>query len=142
MPRRIESVQDLAQLPQPELLPCLMALRKAIEKARQCHADDCLHGRSPAEAPLRFDAFEWGVRRKTGDLDQPIRLDPSTPIDEIPLRREARAALNSLGIYYVEDLSAISEQELLVKNSIGRQTAGRLRAALLRVGMDFLPNDS
>ena len=141
MSRRIESVQDLAQLPPEELLPCLRALRGAIGEARRKRAEDRREGRVAADAPLSFPAFDWyprGSRR----VSLPARIDPSTPIDEIPIRSGARAALKSLGIFYLEDLSAITERELLVKESIGRHTAGLLREVLLRVGLDFLPNRS
>jgi DNA-directed RNA polymerase alpha subunit len=107
--------------------------------ARRKRAEDRREGRLAADVPLSFPAFDWCPRgRRRAEL--PARVDPSTPIDEIPMRTGARAALNSLGIFYLEDLSAISERELLVKESIGRHTAELLREVLLRVGLDFLPN--
>ncbi|MDM0033394.1 hypothetical protein QTI33_14760 [Variovorax sp. J22P271] len=139
--RRIESVQDLAQLPPEELLPCLRALRDAIGEARRKRAEDRREGRVAADAPFSFPAFDWYPRGSRGG-ELPARVDPSTPIEEIPMRTGARAALNSLGIFYLEDLSAITERELMVKESIGRHTAERLREVLLRVGLDFLPNRS
>jgi len=70
----------------------------------------------------------------------PIQLSPETPIDEISVRASARDALKELSIFCIEDLSAISEQELLKEVAIGPKTLGRLREVLSRVGLDFLPN--
>jgi len=139
--RRIESIQDLAQLPPEELLPCLRALRNAIGEARRKRAEDSRERRIAPDAPLSFPAFDW-YPRAARQSNLPVRVDPATPIEEIPMRTGARAALNSLGIFYLEDLSVISERELLVKESIGRHTAELLRETLRRAGLDFLPNGS
>ncbi|MDM0026711.1 hypothetical protein [Variovorax saccharolyticus] len=56
------------------------------------------------------------------------------------MRSAAREALRNLSIFCIDDLSAISEQELLNEEAIGAKTVGRLREVLARVGLDFLPN--
>ena len=56
------------------------------------------------------------------------------------MRAKARGALFELHILCVEDLSAISEQELMTTEAIGAKTVNRLREALTRIGLDFLPN--
>ena len=58
------------------------------------------------------------------------------------MRAKARGALFELNIFCVEDLSAISEQELMMTDAIGAKTVNRLREVLACVGLDFLPDPS
>jgi hypothetical protein len=137
--RTIQCIDDLAQLPNEELLACLGALRLTIVEAKRQHAVALRERVIPAGLPFAFPSFNWrpkGPQR----LNTPIRLQPDTPIDEIPVRASAREALRELSIFCIEDLSEISEQELLREEGIGAKTVGRLRAILARVGLDFLPN--
>ncbi len=137
--RTIQSIDDLAQLPDGELLACLGALRAAIVEAKRQHAVALREHLLPVDAPFSFRSFNWrpkGPQR----LDTPAQLKPETPIDEIAVRASAREALRELSIFCVEDLSAISEQELLQEEAIGAKTVGRLREILAHVGLDFLPN--
>jgi len=134
----IQTINDLAQLPDDELLPCLTAIRAAVVEARRIHSISQREGLVAKDAPFVFPSFTWrpkGSRR----LDVPP-LRPETPIEEIPLRASTHRALKELGILRVEDLSAISESELLRKHAIGRNTVARLREFLTRTGMDFAPN--
>jgi hypothetical protein len=137
--RTIQSVDDLAQLPDAELLACVGALRAAIVEAKRRHAMALRERAIPMGSPFAFPTFEWrpkGPQR----LDLPTQLRPDTPIDEIPVRASARGVLRELRIFCIEDLSAISEQELLQEDAIGAKTLCRLREILTRVGLDFLPN--
>ncbi|MDM0073451.1 hypothetical protein QTH90_03605 [Variovorax sp. J2P1-59] len=139
MSRTIRSVDDLAQLPDDELLACLGQLRAAIHEAKRKHAAARREARISADTAFEFHVFEWrpkGPQR----LDAPIKLSPQTPVEEIPVRASAREALCKLNIFCVEDLSAISEQELMMKEAIGAKTVNRLREVLARVGLDFLSN--
>ncbi|MDM0002311.1 hypothetical protein QTI24_27155 [Variovorax sp. J22P240] len=135
----IRSVGDLAQLPDDELLACLGRLRAAIHEAKRKHAAARREARIPADKAFEFHTFEWrpkGPQR----LAAPSKLSPQTPIEEIPVRASAREALSELNIFCVDDLSAISEQELMMKQAIGAKTLNRLREVLACVGLDFLPN--
>lgn len=135
----IRSVDDLAQLPDDELLACLGALRSAIQQAKRQHAAAARSRIGSEAAPFAFFSFDWRPRGAQR-LDMPTHLGPETPIDEVPVRASAREALKQLNIVCVEDLSAISEQELLHEEAIGAKTVGRLREILGRVGLDFLPD--
>lgn len=139
MSRTIRSVDDLAQLPDSELLACLGALRSAIHQARRQHADALRERQQPAEQPFHFHTFDWRPRGAQR-FSMPAQLSPETPIEEISMRAAARVALRRLNIFCIDDLSAISEQELLQEEAIGAKTVGRLREAMGRVGLDFLPD--
>lgn len=139
MYRTIRSVDDLAQLPDEELLACLGALRSAIQEAKRQHAAATRARPAPGPAAFSFFSFDWRPRGSQR-LDMPAHLGPETLIDEVPVRASARDALKNLSIFCIEDLSAISEQELLHEEAIGSKTVGRLREILTRVGMDFLPD--
>lgn len=141
MSRTIRTVDDLAQLPDAELLACFGALRSAIHEARRRHADALREAVIPSGSPFAFSSFDWRPRGSQR-FNMPAQLSPETPIDEISMRSGAREALRNLSIFCIEDLSAISEQELLNEEAIGAKTVGRLREALARVGLDFLPNAS
>jgi hypothetical protein len=137
--RIIRTVDDLAQLPDEELLASLGALRAAIVEAKRQHGVAVREHVIPSGSPFTFPSFNWrpkGPQR----LDTPVQLKPETPIDELAVRASAREALRELSIFCIEDLSAISEQELLNEEAIGARTVGRLREMLARVGLDFLPN--
>ena len=140
MSSEIRSVDDLAQLPDDELLPCLGALRSAIHEAKRRHAAALRDQQIPQDSVFAFTTFNWRPRGAQR-LNLPIQLKPETPIDEISVRASARDALKELSIFCIEDLSAISEQELLKEDAIGPKTLGRLREVLTRVGLDFLPNE-
>jgi hypothetical protein len=137
----IRTVDDLAQLPDAQLLACFGALRTAIHEAKRQHADALRDHLIPSGSPFEFRAFDWRPRGSQR-FNMPAQLSPETPIDEISMRSGAREALRNLSIFCIDDLSAISEQELLNEEAIGAKTVGRLREALARVGLDFLPNAS
>jgi len=139
MSRTIRTVDDLAQLPDTELLACFAALRSAIQEARRQHADALRECLIPSGSPFEFHSFDWRPRGSQR-FNMPAQLSPETPIDEISMRSVARDALRNLSIFCIDDLSAISEQELLNEEAIGAKTVGRLREVLARVGLDFLPN--
>ncbi|MDM0035804.1 hypothetical protein QTI33_26970 [Variovorax sp. J22P271] len=121
------------------MLACFGALRTAIHEARRQHSDALRDHLIPAGSPFEFRAFDWRPRGSQR-FNMPAQLSPETPIDEISMRSGARDALRNLSIFCIDDLSAISEQELLNEEAIGAKTVGRLREALARVGLDFLPN--
>jgi hypothetical protein len=139
MSRTIRTVDDLAQLPDAELLACFGALRTAIQEARRQHADALRECLIPSGSPFEFSSFDWRPRGSQR-FSMPAQLSPETPIEEISMRSAARDALRNLSIFCIDDLSAISEQELLNEEAIGAKTVGRLREVLARVGLDFLPN--
>lgn len=141
MSRTICTVDDLAQLPDDELRACLAQLRVAIHEAKREHAAARREARISADKTLEFGSFLWRPRGPQR-LSAPISLSPQTPVDELPVRAKARGALFELNIFCVEDLSAISEQELMTTAAIGAKTVNRLREVLARVGLDFLPNPS
>ncbi|SCK22474.1 Bacterial RNA polymerase, alpha chain C terminal domain [Variovorax sp. HW608] len=91
------------------------------------------------ETPFVFSTFSWRPKRAQR-LDGLSRLTPETLIDELPLRPIVRHALKELKIFCIEDLSAISEGELLNEQAIGRSTINRLQDVLARVGLEFSPN--
>lgn len=139
MSRTIRSVDDLALLPDAELLACLGALRTAIHEAKRQHASALREQLIPPGAPFSFPSFDWRPRGAQR-FSMPDQLSRETPIDEISMRAGAREALKNLSIFCIDDLSAISEEDLLKEEAIGAKTVGRLREALARVGLDFLPN--
>lgn len=118
----IQSVDDLAQLPDDELLPCLGALRSAIHEAKRQHAAALRERLIAEDSTFEFQSFNWRPRGAQR-FNMPIQLSPETPIDEISVRASARDALKEL-------------KEV----AIGPKTLGRLREVLSRVGLDFLPN--
>ncbi|SEA98358.1 hypothetical protein [Variovorax sp. YR216] len=125
-------------MPDSELQACLSALRKAVVEAKRIHAVSQREGMVTGETPFVFSSFNW--RPKAAQrLDTPL-LGPETPIEEIPLRASVHQVLKELGIFRIEDLSAISESELLSEESIGRGTITRLREALAQAGMAFSPD--
>jgi hypothetical protein len=135
----IHSVADIARLPDDELLPCLGALRSAIHEAKRQYAAALRERALPDDSCFNFESFTWRPRG-AHRFNLPIHLGPETPIDEIPVRASARDALKELSIFCIEDLSAISEEELLKEEAIGPKKLGRLREVLSRVGLDFLPD--
>lgn len=139
MTRQIRTINDLAQLPDEELRACLGALRSAILEARRSHAIAVRERVISAETPFHFPHFNWHPKPSL-PLDAPLGLGRETPIDEIPLRTDVRKVLTARSIYCIEDLSAISEWELMAQGSIGSNTLSRLRNALAQVGLEFLPN--
>ncbi|MBB3182250.1 hypothetical protein [Variovorax sp. Sphag1AA] len=116
----------------------MAALRTAVMEARRVHAISQQEGVVSSATPFAFHSFNW--RPKTANrLDTPL-LSPETPIEELPLRKSVHEAFKALNIYCIEDLSAISEGELLAEVSIGRKTTNRLREILAGLGMEFSPN--
>jgi hypothetical protein len=135
--QEFKTVEDLARLTDEELVSCLGALRAAIVKAKRRHANSIREGMVAADTPFVFPTFDW----RTESVQSPERpLESDTPVDDFPVRPSARQALKELGIFRVEDLSAISERELLRKGAIGLKTVTRLREIAWRIGLDLLPN--
>jgi hypothetical protein len=62
------------------------------------------------------------------------------PIGEIALGAQARQALHERGIYWLEDLCAVSERELQQEKAIDAPTLSALRDALASVGLAFRPD--
>ncbi|MEJ8813674.1 hypothetical protein WKW77_21485 [Variovorax ureilyticus] len=125
-------------MPDSELRACLAAMRKAVVEAKRIHAISQREGIVAEDVPFVFASFNWHPKAAQR-LDSPL-LAPETPIEEIPLRANVHHILRELAIFRVEDLSAISESELLSEESIGRGTLTRLREALAQVGMAFSPD--
>jgi len=137
-PRTIRTIDDLAQLPDDELLGCLNALRMDIVKAKGQHAMAFQKRADSSKAAFGYSEFLWRPKASQR-LDTPSRLVPDTLVEElVSIRPSARRVLSSLGIFRLEDLSAISEEELLREEAIGPKTVCKLREALSRLGLDFL----
>lgn len=64
---------------------------------------------------------------------------PTTPIEELQIRRVVYFRLREEHIYCLEDLSAITERDLLKMPGVGRTTVEYLRSALETIGLSFLP---
>jgi hypothetical protein len=62
------------------------------------------------------------------------------PIGEIALGAQARQALHERGIYWLEDLCAVSERELQQDKAIDAPTLSVLRDTLASVGLAFRPD--
>jgi len=132
----IRSVNDLAQLPDEQLLGCLKALRAAIHRDKRAHAASVRARRIPSDRPFVFESFDWFPRgAQRWDVAQ---VEPQTPVEELLVRAGARDALKRLHIFCLEDLSAITERELLDEQAIGVKTVARLRETLVRAKLDFL----
>ena len=87
----IRTVDDLAQLPDAQLLACFGALRTAIHEAKRQHADALRDHLIPSGSPFEFRAFDWRPRGSQR-FNMPAQLSPETPIDEISMRSGAREA--------------------------------------------------
>ncbi|MDM0022327.1 hypothetical protein [Variovorax saccharolyticus] len=134
MTQTIRSVDDLAKLPDAELLACFQALRRAILQARCHHAAAVREGRAAAASTVAFDAFSWSPRGGHSRTRQaPIK--PDTPLTEISMRVKTREALHRLHIYCVEDLSETTEAELMGMEEIGIGTVAKVRGILSSVGL-------
>ena len=132
----IRSVNDLAQLPDDQLLGCLKALRAAIHREKQAHSAALRAHRIPAGSPFAFESFDWSPRgAQRWDIAQ---VEPQTPVEELLVRAGARDALKRLHIFCLEDLSATTGRGLLDEQAIGVKTVARLRETLVRANLDFL----
>jgi len=134
--KTIRTVADLAALTDEDLQRCLSALRAAIRERRNVHSDMLAQGRLPASTPLRFDEFVWKPSERPR-ADRTLQVQRTTPIVDLPIRRRAVHRLVELHVLALEDLSAISERELLAVPDLGRTTIARLREYLGTVGLDF-----
>jgi len=134
--REIRSLNDFLDVPEEELQSCLAGLKAAIHRIKANQAALLRDGHP--EERIRFDVFAWepvGKRRlETGSMQG------ATPIKALALKPRVRHVLSLLNIYYLEDLSEISESELIREPSVGQTTVARLREALHAIGMDFKPN--
>ncbi|MDM0084854.1 DNA-directed RNA polymerase subunit alpha C-terminal domain-containing protein [Variovorax sp. J31P179] len=126
----ITTLNDLAQLPDGELVACLSGIRAAIHKAKQAHAKAQAEGRAPP--PVHLPAYVWRARPSSHRKPR-----PDMPIDDLGMRVSISSALKELGIVYLEDLAEIDEQELLGHDAIGVRTVARLRDALQQAGLGF-----
>lgn len=135
-PRTIRAVSDLAALSDVELQHCLLGLRAAIQARRRAHAEAIASGSLPADTPLGFDEYVWKPAEKRRE-DWAQQVERTTPIAELPIRRRAVHQLLHLRILALEDLSAISERELMTVKDMGGTTATRLRELLQAVGLGF-----
>lgn len=133
MGRTISTLNDLAQLPDSELIACLSGIRAAIHKAKRAYASSQNAGRKEA-APFTFTSYEWRPRQSTRSSPRPR---PDMPIDELGLRVSISSALKEIGICYVEDLSEADEDELLKHEAIGVRTTARLRDVLQQASLSF-----
>lgn len=133
------TIAELARVPEDKLLGCLHALRGAIVQAKRQHAAGVREGLIRPDAELAFETFTWRPKGATAAL--PSAFTGETPIDELPIRYRARQFLRERHIFCLEDLSQMTEAELIRGDNIGAKTVGRLRELLQRIGQDFLPNN-
>ncbi|MFK4706024.1 DNA-directed RNA polymerase alpha subunit [Roseateles asaccharophilus] len=135
-PKVIRTVADLAALSDVELQQCLLGLCAAIQARRRAHANAVAAGGLPADAQLDFDEYVWKpAEKRRNDWDQDF--ERTTAIADLPIRRRAVHQLIELRILAVEDLSAISERELLAVKDMASTTVTRLRELLHSLGLDF-----
>ena len=135
----LRTIDDLPQLHADALDACLAGLRDAILDSRQRYAAALNAGLLSRGSEFSFSSFTWlpaGDRRtkKRGPVG------PATPIDDLELRTRAVLGLKELHVFCVEDLSAISEEELQAQDAIGTQAMRVLREALAQTGLAFLPS--
>ena len=136
--RSIKTIEDLAQLPDDELVKCLAALRGAISDAKRQHAVAVREQLLASTSRVAFHTFSW--RPVSTAKQPPAKIGPETPISDLPLRPSALRALREKHVICLEDLSAVSEQELLRAKAIGSKTLERLRERLKAIDLDFMPN--
>lgn len=132
----IRSVADFVDVPEDQLARCLQAFRLTILRVKA----DRLAAANKVIAPGRipFDLFVWRPRQD-GELDSPVAT-PTLPIDELPLRCEARLRLKEMRVYCLEDFSEVTEREFLVLPDVGRLTVERIRGMLEQIGLEFKPD--
>lgn len=134
--REIRSLNDFLDVPEEELQACLAGLKDAIHRIK-AHQAALLRDGHPEER-IRFDAFTWEPLAKR--RLEPGSIQGATPLKALALKPRVRHVLSLLNIYCLEDLTEISESELIREPSVGRTTVARLREALQAIGMDFKPN--
>ena len=78
----ISTLNDLAQLPDSELVACLSGIRSAIHRAKRAHADAHAAGQKEAR-PFSLISYEWRPRQSSRLGPRPR---PDMPIDELGLR--------------------------------------------------------
>ena len=134
--RIIRTVSDLARLSDVELVKCVKAMRGAIAARKRAHEDAIAIGGLPSDAHFVFEEFQW---KPNDDAESKWEAQHTreTPIRELPIRTRARHQLQALHVLCLEDLSAISERELMSCRDLGPTSIIRLRAALQLVGLDF-----
>ncbi|MDM0073474.1 hypothetical protein QTH90_03720 [Variovorax sp. J2P1-59] len=137
MTSTFRSIDDLARLDDRALASCLRRLRTAIAEARHRHAVALQQGLLSAGCTFTFSSFTWRPDQ-AGPTGRTEPLHASTPIDELGLRPRAVETLKDLHVFLVEDLSAISEEELRAREAIGARTLMVLRDALAHTGLAFL----
>lgn len=135
--RTIRDLSDLAAVPESELGDCLRALRDDIRRARARHDRAVRNGLVPANSAFAYDGFTW--RRRTQEVDASLTLHRETPIGALPLRPSAKRQLRELRVLCLDDLTAISEDELLRMPDVGRGTLSQLREWLNVLGLGFMP---
>lgn len=137
----LRTIAELASIPEADLSSCLAALHRGIVEARRQHAVALREGLIASDSHFEFPTFIW---RPTGKREAfsalAAKLGPETPIGELPLRQRVRFVLHQKNVFCLEDLSAISENELLRGDGLGVKTVGRLRELLQSIGLDLLPN--
>lgn len=136
--RIIRTVTDLAQLEDTELASCLKGLRQALQKQRSRHAAAIAAGDVPPGSPVPFDEYVWQPR-DSADAPADAVLQGDTPVDDLPLKPQARHALRELRILCLEDASAVTEIELRRTGGIGGTTVVKLRDLLAATGLTFAP---
>ncbi len=135
----IRSVEDLSQLSGDELSACLLSLRRFILATRRKHAAALRDGLIAAGSRPDLSSFNWYPKRAL-QLDCLSRLGLDMPIDEIAVAAQARQALRERGIYWLEDLCAVSERELKQEKAIDAPTLSVLRDTLASVGLALRPD--
>ena len=140
--RTFRTIADLAKVPEAELTACLASLHRGLVEARRQHAAALREGLIAPDAPFEFEAFTWKPKGGRSASTSVIAegLGPETPIRELPVRPRVQFVLHQRNIFCLEDLSAISEHELLCGDGVGVKTVGRLREMLAAIGLAFQPN--
>lgn len=134
--RTIRTLKDFVSVPEDELRACLHAFRVAIERTKAVSTIPGSNGISIDG--VQFNEFVWDPRNF--EKVPTVAVHKTTLIEDLPLRPSTKRHLLEVNIYCIEDLSEISESELLVMRDIGRTTIEHLRELLKNTGMAFKPN--
>lgn len=129
----IRKLSDFLEIPEGELHRCLNSFRMAVLKAKADRM--ALQQNGKAQEGINFDSFVW--RQNVTDETLDLGLHPATPVDELPIRHKVKTALKNMNVFALEDLSEVTESELLMISNSGRITVEKLRSMLAKIGLMF-----
>lgn len=136
-PHEFRTVADFVDLSEDELRLCLQAFGRAV-LAVKIHRQALIdRGRDPASIP--FDKFVWNSRE--AGREAATAPYPEMPLSELPLRTEAKIRLREMHVFALEDLSQVTELELIVLPNVGPLAVRKIRGLLAQIGLSLKPSD-